>query len=122
MYTMRSIFFLTAVAKGTSVCDSDPSRDNFIGGKFPDGFIWSVATASYQVEGAWREDGRGNSIWDDYTHYWGENIVNQNEDRCHVDQCQTGDIACDSYHQWERDINIVHSMGMQGTYAKFLKF
>ena len=97
-----------------SVCDPLFDRDTFKGGKFPDGFLWSAATASYQVEGAWREDSRGNSIWDDYTHYWGPDIVNEKEVRCHVDKCHTGDIACDSYHQWQRDIDLVKSMGLQG--------
>ena len=38
------------------------SRDNWTGGEFPPDFAWSVATASYQIEGAWREDGKGESI------------------------------------------------------------
>ena len=56
--------------------------------EFPPGFLWGTATAAYQVEGAWREDGRGLSIWDTFSQTPGK-IRNGN----------TGDVACDSYHR-----------------------
>src|ERR1700742_3855860 len=61
--------------------------------RFPDGFLWGTATASYQVEGAWNEDGKGESIWDRFTHTPGK-----------VRGGATGDVACDQYHLYAHDI------------------
>ncbi|MGA8027215.1 MAG: GH1 family beta-glucosidase [Bryobacteraceae bacterium] len=61
--------------------------------RFPDGFLWGMATASYQVEGAWNEDGKGESIWDRFSHTVGK-----------VKGGATGDIACDQYHLYPEDI------------------
>jgi beta-glucosidase len=63
---------------------------------FPDGFLWGMATASYQVEGAWKEDGKGESIWDRYAHAPG-----------HIKGGDTGDVACDHYHRYGEDIAIL---------------
>ena len=54
---------------------------------FPQGFLWGVATASYQNEGAWNEDGKGESIWDRFAHTQGK-----------VRGGVTGDVACNQYH------------------------
>ncbi len=67
---------------------NDPERDAFMFGKFPDGFIWSSATSSYQIEGAWNVGGKGESIWDTFTHMTGK-IANDDN----------GDVACDSYNK-----------------------
>src|SRR5262249_12308650 len=61
--------------------------------RFPEGFLWGAATASYQVEGAWNEHGKGESIWDRFTHTPGK-----------VRGGETGDIACDQYHLYPQDI------------------
>ena len=66
---------------------------------FPKGFFWGTATASYQIEGAWNEDGKGESIWDRFAHTAGK-IKNRD----------TGDSACDSYHRWREDIALVRAM------------
>lgn len=69
--------------------------------KFPQDFIWGVATASYQIEGAWNEDGKGESIWDRFSHTPGKIIDGSN-----------GDIACDHYHRWAEDIALMKSLNI----------
>jgi len=70
--------------------------------KFPDGFLWGMATASYQVEGAWNEDGKGESIWDRYAHVPG-----------HIKGGDTGDVACDHYHLYRHDIEILKRLNQK---------
>lgn len=69
---------------------------------FPDNFLWGVATASYQIEGAWNLDGKGESIWDRFTHTEG-NILDGS----------TGDVACDHYHLYPEDIALMQSLNVQ---------
>ena len=64
--------------------------------EFPKGFVWGTASASYQVEGAVKEDGRGESIWDRYCAIPG-NVANGD----------TGDVACDHYHRFREDIALM---------------
>jgi beta-glucosidase len=71
--------------------------------RFPDDFVWGVATASYQIEGAVAEDGRSPSIWDTFSHTPGKTA---NGD--------TGDVACDHYHRWREDVALMRELGMQG--------
>ena len=68
---------------------------------FPDGFTWGAATSAYQIEGAWREDGRGPSIWDAFCHTPGNVLNNEN-----------GDVACDHYHRFAEDVEIMKSLGL----------
>jgi beta-glucosidase len=68
---------------------------------FPDGFRWGAATASYQIEGAWREDGKGESIWDRFAHTAGR-----------IRHGHTGDVACDSYHRIAEDVALLRQMNL----------
>jgi beta-glucosidase len=70
--------------------------------KFPHNFLWGAASAAYQVEGAWNENGRGESIWDRFSHTPGK-IANDD----------TGDTACDHYHRYEQDIALMHRLGLK---------
>ncbi len=67
---------------------------------FPSDFLWGTATSAYQIEGAWNEDGRGESIWDRFSHTPGK-----------VKDGTTGDIACDHYHRWQSDIKLMQELG-----------
>lgn len=69
---------------------------------FPNGFVWGAATASYQIEGAWNEGGKGESIWDRFSHTPGK-----------VDNSDTGDVACDHYHRWNEDITLMKGLGLK---------
>jgi beta-glucosidase len=69
---------------------------------FPDGFVWGAATASYQIEGAARVDGRGESIWDRFSHTPGR-----------VRDGDTGDVACDHYHRYRGDVALLARLGLK---------
>ena len=70
--------------------------------KFPPNFIWGSATSSYQVEGAWNEDGKGPSIWDVFCLIPGK-----------VQDDDTGAIACDHYHRIEEDVALMKAIGLK---------
>ncbi len=70
--------------------------------KFPKHFVWGAATASYQVEGAAREDGKGLSVWDMLCRQPGR-----------IWEGNTGDVACDHYHRFREDARIMGRMGLQ---------
>jgi len=69
---------------------------------FPEDFLWGAATAAYQVEGAWNEDGKGESIWDRFSHTPGNILDNS-----------TGDVACEHYHRWREDVALMKGLGLQ---------
>lgn len=97
----------SASSKGTVTSES-PSRtiskpfapfDSDIA--FPKNFFWGTATAAYQIEGAWQEDGKGESVWDRFAHTPGK-----------IKNGDTGDMACDSYHRWREDIALMRAMNL----------
>lgn len=90
--TTRSL--ASAKAKLSSTQDASPIS-------FPKNFFWGAATAAYQIEGAWNEDGKGESIWDRFAHIPGK-----------IKDGDTGDMACDSYHRWREDIALLQAMGL----------
>lgn len=68
---------------------------------FGDNFLWGASTAAYQIEGAWNADGKGESIWDNFTHKKGK-----------IKNSDNGDVSCDFYHLYQQDIDILKSLNM----------
>ncbi|AGL19093.1 GH1 family beta-glucosidase [Actinoplanes sp. N902-109] len=69
--------------------------------EMPAGFVWGAATAAYQIEGAVAEDGRGESIWDVFCRRPGA-----------VAGAESGAVACDSYHRWRDDVELLAGLGV----------
>ena len=84
----------------TTTTGSPDYRDG--GLVFPPEFVIGSATASYQIEGAVREDGRGPSIWDTFSHTPGR-----------VQNGDTGDVADDHYHRLDSDLDLMKSLGLE---------
>lgn len=70
--------------------------------KFPEDFVWGTATASYQIEGAAAEDGRGESVWDVFCRQPGA-----------VFEGHSGTVACDHYHRYREDVELMTKLGAQ---------
>ena len=68
---------------------------------FPTDFVWGVATSAYQIEGACNEDGRGESIWDRFSHTLYRTKTGAN-----------GDLACDHYHRMPQDVELLRSLNL----------
>lgn len=70
--------------------------------KFPQNFLWGAASAAYQIEGAFNEDGKGPSIWDTFSKIPGKTFRGTN-----------GDIAVDHYHHYKEDVHLMSRMGLK---------
>ena len=71
--------------------------------RFSKDFVFGVATAAYQIEGGAFEDGKGESIWDRFSHTPGK-----------VDRGETGDVAVDHFNRWPQDLDLMKSLDVQG--------
>ena len=69
---------------------------------FSKNFLWGAAAAAAQIEGAWNEDGKGESIWDTLVH-----------NGSHVAHSENADIACDHYHRYKEDIALMRELGLK---------
>jgi beta-glucosidase len=68
---------------------------------FPKSFYWGAATAAFQIEGAWNEDGKGESIWDRFAHTPGK-----------IKDGSNGDITCDHYHRYREDVALMRALNL----------
>ncbi|KAJ8976262.1 hypothetical protein NQ317_006340 [Molorchus minor] len=98
MWLGKYILFLLCYSLAPSLADDEVINNKY----FPDDFMFGSASASYQVEGAWNEDGKGENIWDHFVHTQPELIADKSN----------GDIACDSYHKYKEDVAILKEMGV----------
>jgi beta-glucosidase len=71
-------------------------------GRFPSGFLWGAATAAYQIEGAYNEDGKGESVWDRFALAPGK-----------IKNGDSGKVACDSYHRYRDDIALLRALNLK---------
>uniref|UniRef100_A0A0K8TUT8 beta-glucosidase n=1 Tax=Phaedon cochleariae TaxID=80249 RepID=A0A0K8TUT8_PHACE len=101
MFSNLLVFFAIIVL---SACDGDDEFANYTitDRPFPPHFTFGVATAAYQIEGAWNTDGKGEQVWDTFIH--------EKPDR--VSDRTTGDVASDSYHRYKDDVRCMKEVGV----------
>ncbi|MGA7431810.1 MAG: GH1 family beta-glucosidase [Xanthobacteraceae bacterium] len=89
-------------ANAPNPADAAPNAEAGLNGSqdFPQDFLWGTATSAYQIEGAWNEDGKGESIWDRFTHTTGK-----------IHRGDTGDVALDHYHRYKDDVQSIKALG-----------
>lgn len=99
----RNFVKLSSTLLGTSLFTNplwgQPTMD-FVKSDFGKNFKWGVATAAYQIEGAWNEDSKGLSVWDHMTHKKPQKVKNK----------ENGDVSCDFYHRYHDDLPLVKKM------------
>lgn len=69
---------------------------------FRSDFVWGAAAAAYQIEGGWKADGKGPSVWDQFSHEPGNTYLNQ-----------TGDVGCDHYNRYREDVALMAEIGLK---------
>uniref|UniRef100_A0A8C9VQ20 Lactase n=1 Tax=Scleropages formosus TaxID=113540 RepID=A0A8C9VQ20_SCLFO len=96
----RDIYILLVLncSVPTDITQSPSERDDFLWDLFPEGFQWSTSSEAFKVEGGWAEHGKGETIWDRFTHS-GQAFANQ-----------TGDLACDSYNKVDYDAYLLRGL------------
>ncbi|KAK6157880.1 hypothetical protein DH2020_012128 [Rehmannia glutinosa] len=94
---IKALIFVCLVALGIPIC----CGQNISRGSFPKGFVFGIASSAYQYEGAVKEDGRGQTIWDTFAHSFGKVIDFSN-----------ADVANDQYHLYSDDVQLMKDMGM----------
>ncbi|MEZ4959989.1 MAG: GH1 family beta-glucosidase [Saprospiraceae bacterium] len=103
MMNRRQALRYAATLAGAAMMPAPFSHLFFQGGfskkDFGENFLWGTATAAYQIEGAWQEDGKGPSIWDKFSHEKGNVKTGEN-----------GDVACDFYHRYAEDLALHKSL------------
>ena len=90
------------VRSGAAGTERNAAPEHTPNAPFPPDFLWGTATAAFQVEGAWNEDGKGESIWDRFSHTPGK-----------IRGGATADVACDDYHRYREDIALVKHMNLK---------
>jgi beta-glucosidase len=89
-------------ANAPNPADAAPNAEAGLNGSqdFPQDFLWGTATSAYQIEGAWNEDGKGESIWDRFAHTGGK-----------IKNGDAGDVALDHYHRFKDDVQQIKALG-----------
>lgn len=85
-------------------CDSDNENDAEFHLNFPTNFKFGAATSSYQIEGAWNEDGKGPSIWDTFTH--------GQKKKSPIADGSNADVSANSYHLYQQDVSALSYVGV----------
>jgi len=96
---------VATAAAAPDIAEAAPAPPLPTGGKpyaFPDGFVWGSATAAVQVEGAWNVDGKGESVWDRFSHA-----------AANIKGAGTPDVACDGYHRYRADIALMKQLNLK---------
>ncbi|KAG8440788.1 hypothetical protein GDO86_006500 [Hymenochirus boettgeri] len=98
---VRILLLATYTWGGEEFQWTQTERGRFYYGAFPSSFMWGVGSSAYQTEGAWDLDGKGQSIWDAFTHRKGKVFMNQ-----------TGDFTCDGYNKVKEDLELLKELNV----------